>query len=367
MSTQTLPRSLTPSGVEGSSRAGQIVSLLPGTALLFGIGLAGKGLEQLCTWLRSARGIPAPRVEYVLWAILLGLFVSNVASVPRIFRPGIATYELWLKLGIVLVGAKFLFADMLHLGGLSLMLVFVELALSLTVMTLLGKLFRLPPKLTSLLAIGSSICGVTAIMAAQGAIDPDEEDTSTAIAAILTLGAIALFAFPAIGHALHMGQQPYGIWTGLAVDNTAEATVTGALYGDEAGRFAVLAKTARSAFIGFVVLGYAVYWASRGQASRVERKALFLWQKFPKFILGFVAISVLATAGFFTKGQLVSLSNLSKWAFLPAFAGVGLRTHLRDLVNQGWRPILVGVLGEIFIALVTLGLVFAAVHFGGMR
>lgn len=342
-------------------------SLLPGTALLFGIGILGKGLESLCNWLRIVHHLPAPRVEYVLWAIVLGLFLSNVLTVPRVFRPGIATYELWLKLGIVLVGAKFLFADMLHLGGLSLLLVFVELILSLTVMTLLGRLFRLPPKLTSLLAIGSSICGVTAIMAAQGAIDPDEEDTSTAIAAILALGALALFTFPAIGHALHMGQQTYGIWTGLAVDNTAEATVTGALYGDEAGRFAVLAKTARSAFIGFVVLGYAIYWASRGQAERVERKGLFLWQKFPKFILGFVAISVLATAGFFSKGQLNSLSNLSKWAFLPAFAGVGLRTQLRDLVNQGWRPILVGVLGEIFIALVTLGLVFGASRMGGLH
>ncbi len=350
-----------------TSRLAQVYALLPGTALLFGIGLAGKGLEGLGDWLRTAHHMPAPHIEYVLWAILLGLFLSNVVTLPRVFRPGIATYELWLKLGIVLIGAQFLFADILHLGGLSLLLVFIELALSLTVMTLLGRLFRLPPKLTSLLAIGSSICGVTAIMAAQGAIEPDEEDTSTAIAAILTLGAIALFAFPAIGHALHMGQQTYGIWTGLAVDNTAEATVTGAIYGDEAGRFAVLAKTARSAFIGFVVLGYAVYWASRGQATRVERKGLFLWQKFPKFILGFIAISILATSGFFTKGQLHSLSNLSKWAFLPAFAGVGLRTQLRDLVNQGWRPILVGVLGEIFIALVTLGLVFGAARLGGTR
>jgi uncharacterized integral membrane protein (TIGR00698 family) len=248
--------------------------------------------------------------------------------------------------------------DVLHIGGLSLVLVAVELILSLSVMTLLGRIFRLPPKLTSLLAIGSSICGVTAIMAAQGAIEPDEEDTSTAIAAILTLGAIALFTFPAIGHSLHMGQQAYGMWAGLAVDNTAESVVTGALYGDEAGRFAILSKTARSSFIGFVVLGYAVYWASRGKAAVVEHKGKFLWQKFPKFILGFLAISILATAGFFTKGQLTSLSNLSRWAFLPAFAGVGLRTNLKDLVGQGWRPLIVGILGEIFIALVTLGLVY---------
>jgi uncharacterized integral membrane protein (TIGR00698 family) len=363
LSTQTIPLP-TPTSTR-PPRHRQLLALLPGTLLLFAIGLAGKLLESLSIYLKQAHNIPFPHIEYVLWAIILGLLISNFITIPAIFRPGIATYELWLKLGIVLVGAKFVFGDVLRLGGMSLVLVFIELVLSLTVMTLLGRIFGLPPKLTSLLAIGSSICGVTAIMAAQGAIDPDEEDTSTAIAAILTLGAIALFTFPAIGHLLHMGQQSYGIWTGLAVDNTAEATVTGALYGDMAGRFAILAKTARSAFIGFVVLGYAIYWASQGKAHKVENKALFLWQKFPKFILGFLAISILATVGFFTTGQLNSLSNLSKWAFLPAFAGVGLRTQLRDLVNQGWRPILVGVLGEIFIALVTLGMVFVVYHHGG--
>jgi uncharacterized integral membrane protein (TIGR00698 family) len=317
--------------------------------------------------LRTQHHLPLPQIEYVLWAIILGLIVSNSAGIPAIFRPGVATYELWLKLGIVLVGARFLLQDVLHIGGLSLALVAVELILSLTVMTLLGRIFRLPPKLTSLLAIGSSICGVTAIMAAQGAIDPDEEDTSTAIAAILTLGAIALFTFPAIGHALHMGQQAYGMWAGLAVDNTAESVVTGALYGEDAGRWAVLSKTARSSFIGFVVLAYAVYWASKGQAQHVKNKPLFLWQKFPKFILGFLAISLLATAGFFSKGQLTSLSNLSRWAFLPAFAGVGLRTNLKDLVGQGWRPLMVGILGEIFIALLTLGLVYWSYNHGVAR
>ncbi|RXH55150.1 hypothetical protein GRAN_4254 [Granulicella sibirica] len=335
--------------------------------LLFGIGLLGKALEALCTYLRVKHHFPAPHIEYVLWAILIGLAISNTIGLSRWFRPGVATYELWLKLGIVLVGAKFLMQDVLHIGGLSLMLVAVELVLSLSVMHLLGRIFKLPPKLTSLLAIGSSICGVTAIMAAQGAIEPDEEDTSTAIAAILTLGAIALFTFPAIGHALHMGDQAYGMWTGLAVDNTAEATVTGALYSETAGRFAVLAKTARSAFIGFVVLAYAVYWSSRGQAAVVEHKGRFLWEKFPKFILGFLAISVLATSGFFSAGQLSSLSNLSKWSFLPAFAGVGLRTNLRDLVGQGWRPLVVGILGEIFIALITLGLVYWSYNHGVPR
>jgi uncharacterized integral membrane protein (TIGR00698 family) len=373
MPTQTIPIPMptaaepAPADIAAPLRPAALLALVPGVALLFAIGLLGKLLEHAFTILRSEHHLLLPQIEYVLWAIILGLVISNSFGVAAIFRPGVATYELWLKLGIVLVGARFLLQDVLHIGGLSLALVAVELILSLSVMTLLGRIFRLPPKLTSLLAIGSSICGVTAIMAAQGAIDPEEEDTSTAIAAILTLGAIALFTFPAIGHVLHMGQQAYGMWAGLAVDNTAESVVTGALYGQDAGRWAVLAKTARSSFIGFVVLGYAVYWASKGQAAVVEHKALFLWQKFPKFILGFLAISFLATAGFFSAGQLTSLSNLSRWAFLPAFAGVGLRTNLRDLVGQGWRPILVGVLGEIFIAALTLGLVYWSYNHGVSR
>ncbi len=350
-----------PSDSTDPLKPASLLATLPGIALLFGIGLLGKILQT------SAGRFHLPHIEYVLWAIILGLLVSNFVGVAAIFRPGVATYELWLKLGIVLVGARFLLQDVLHIGGLSLALVAVELLLSLTVMTALGRIFRLPPKLTSLLAIGSSICGVTAIMAAQGAIDPNEEDTSTAIAAILTLGAIALFTFPAIGHLLHMSQQAYGMWSGLAVDNTAESVVTGALYGQDAGRWAVLAKTARSSFIGFVVLGYAVYWASKGQAAHVHNKPLFLWQRFPKFILGFLAISVLATAGFFTKGQLGSLSSLSQWAFLPAFAGVGLRTNMKDLVGQGWRPLIVGILGEIFIAILTLGLVYWSYNHGVAR
>jgi uncharacterized integral membrane protein (TIGR00698 family) len=376
MSTQTIPMPIaadSPSSFAAPPDATvplkptSLPAFLPGIALLFAIGLLGKLLEHAFTVLSTEHHLRLPQISYVLWAILLGLIVSNFFGVARIFRPGIATYELWLKLGIVLVGARFLLQDVLHIGGLSLVLVAVELALSLSVMTLLGRIFRLPPKLTSLLAIGSSICGVTAIMAAQGAIEPDEEDTSTAIAAILTLGAIALVAFPAIGHSLHLGQQAYGMWAGLAVDNTAESVATGALYGQDAGRWAILAKTARSSFIGFVVLGYAVYWASKGQAAHVRNKPLFLWQRFPKFILGFLAISILATAGFFTKGQLGSLASLSQWVFLPAFAGVGLRTNMKDLVGQGWRPLAVGILGEVFIAIITLGLVFWSYNHGVAR
>jgi uncharacterized integral membrane protein (TIGR00698 family) len=355
-----------------------VFGLIPGIALLAAVGYAGKFIEQFIARYGKAHHLVLPNIEYVLWAIVIGLLIANTVGVPRIFRAGVATYEFWLKVGIILLGARFILGDILHLSGISFVLIFIELALALTFMTYLGKGFKLPGKLTSLLAVGSSICGVSAIIATQGAIEAEEEDSSVAIAAILALGAVSLVLFPLIGHLLHMSDHAYGLWAGLAVDNTAEATAAGALYSDTAGKFAVLAKTCRNACIGFVVLGYAIYWARKGQAAAVANKGAFLWKKFPKFVIGFLLISLIATLGTldpklyphwaglipygFTRPQIAALGNLSRWAFLLTFAGVGLRTSFKDLVKQGWKPFLVGAIGEVVIAIITLGLVLGADH-----
>src|ERR1700691_5820373 len=245
------------------------IALIPGLLLLAAVGYAGKFIELSINAYAKAHHTPFPDIEFVLWAIVIGLIIANTIGVPRIFEAGVATYEFWLKAGIVLLGSRFLLGDVLHLGGLSLLLVAIALTLSLTFMHLLGRAFKLKPKLTSLLAIGSAICGVSAIVAAKPSVDADDEDAYYAIAA-------------------------------------------------------------------------------------------FLWKKFPKFVLGFLLISLLAPIGFFTKPQLTSLTNLSRWALLLTFAGVGLRTNLRELGRQGWRPFAVGAIGEAFIALLTLGLVYGA-------
>ncbi|MCC5575960.1 putative sulfate exporter family transporter [Microtetraspora sp. AC03309] len=340
--------------------AARAAALIPGLLLLAAIGYAGKLAETGVKQLAESTGWSLPNIEYVLWAILLGLIITNTVGVHRIFRPGIATYEFWLKLGIVLLGARFLLGDVLKLGGVSLALVVIELFVAIGVVVLIGRWFKLGPKLISLLAIGSSICGVSAIIAGKGAIDADDEDASFAIAAILALGAFGLFAYPAIAHLIGMSAHEFGLWAGLAVDNTAEATAAGALYSDEAAKVAVLAKSTRNATIGFVVLGFALFWAARGQARAVGSRTRFLWAKFPKFVLGFLAVSVLATAGLIAKADLTSLGNLSRWAFLLTFAGVGLSTDFRAIRRQGLRPFAVGALAEVTVTVVTLGLVVAA-------
>jgi uncharacterized integral membrane protein (TIGR00698 family) len=224
-----------------------------------------------------------------------------------------------------------------------------------------ARFFGLSGKLGSLLAIGTSICGVSAIVASKGAIRARNSDVGYAIAAILALGAVALFTLPPLGHLIGLTDHEFGLWAGLAVDNTAETTATGYLFSDEAGKIAVLVKSVRNALIGFVVLGFALYWAARGEADELapglKAKAAFIWDKFPKFVLGFLAVSAIVTAGWLSKGQTANLANVSKWAFLLTFAGVGLNTNFRELARTGWRPLLVAVIGLVVVATVSLGLV----------
>src|SRR5277367_4015426 len=123
------------------------LGLLPGIALLFVVGYAGKFVEHFLNTYTKAHHITFPNIEYVLWAIIFGILIANTVGLPRIFRPGVATYEFWLKAGIILLGARFILGDILKLGGISLSLVFVAFTLSIAFMTWLGRAFKLGPKL----------------------------------------------------------------------------------------------------------------------------------------------------------------------------------------------------------------------------
>lgn len=332
----------------------------PGLLLLIGVGLAGKWLEPVvATYLGF-------KIEYVLLAILLGMVIRNLFGLPKLFEPGLLTYELWLKTGIVLLGARFFVNDLLRLGSVSLSLVVLEILVAIGIMLMLGRLFKLGDKLTSLLAIGSAICGVSAIIATRGAIQANDRDTTFAISAILALGAVGLFAYPAIAGFFGLSDHAFGLWAGLAVDNTAEAVAAGAMYSEASGDIAAIVKTARNATLGFGVLGFALYYASRGLTEQVTAKGRFIWQKFPKFVLGFLAFCALATAGLFGQAELTSLRNLYQWAFLLCFAGVGLQIDLREFKQVGLRPFVVGAIAEATVAIATFLMVFVADRYIGI-
>jgi len=348
------------------------VRLLPGVVLVVALAIGGKLLSN---WLQVVIAVAWIRslASNVIIAIVGGMLIGNLVPLPKIFAPGIGTYEFFLKVGIVLMGARFLVTDVARLGGIGLAMVVVEILFSIAFVGLFARLFGLPGKLGSLLSVGVGICGVSAIIGAAPSIEAKKEDTSYAIAVILIFGAAALVVYPLIGRLLSMSDKLFGVWAGLAVDNTAEAVATGAIYSKAALAYTTLAKLCRNALMGFVILGFAIYYSRRGMAKEVTHKGLFLWQKFPKFVLGFLGLSVLfslmaalfpsAEAHKFLSSKTGALRNLSEWAFQLTFIGVGLRTSFKDMVKAGAKPLVVGVAAEAAVAVFTIGMVFAVAGF----
>src|SRR6202040_948064 len=159
----------------------QFFQLIPGVLLLAAVGYAGKLLERNVGTYAKTHHWTFPNIEYVLWAILIGLAISNTVGVPQIFRAGVATYEFWLKAGIVLLGSRFLLGDVLKLGGVSLALVAIEIAGAIAFMTFLGRAFGLRPKLTPPAAGGFGVWGCRPIISPEGPYEREEEDSSFAI------------------------------------------------------------------------------------------------------------------------------------------------------------------------------------------
>ncbi len=328
----------------------RVFKFVPGVLLLLAIGLAGKTVAGYI-----------PHTEYVLFAIAFGALVSNLITVPAVFLPGLRTYEFWLKSGIVLMGANLAIQNVLQIGLTGLLLVITEMVIAITTARLLARGFHLSDRLGSLIGIGVGICGVSAIIGATGAIDADEEDATYAIATILIFGAIMVFLYPLLGSVIGMTDQVFGFWTGLSVDNTAEAVATGFAFSEGAGNISTVVKLSRNSLMGVVILAFALVYAKKGLTKEIEHKGRFVWERFPKFVLGFLLLSVLASMGFFSPAQVQNLTNLSRWAFLLSFAGVGMSLQLTKM-RAGIRPFLVGLGVEAVVALITLGMVMTFVH-----
>lgn len=298
-----------------------------------------------------------PHTEYVLFAIALGMLVRNVFPLPKFFGPGIASYELWMKTGVALLGARLVLQEVFLIGAGGIALVLIEIVVAIVTAAYLGRLFGLKEKLASLLGIGIGVCGVSAIISSTSAIEAEEDDAAYAIATILLFGAIMLFLYPALGTWLGLSDTAFGYWTGLSIDNTAEAVATGFAFSEAAGNVATVVKLSRNALMGLVVLIMALHYARKGITGHVPNKVAFLWNRLPKFLLGFLAFSLLATVGFITPGQAKILNNVSKWLFMLTFAGVGLSTDFKRM-KAGLKPFLVGFGVETIVSIVTFTLVY---------
>lgn len=292
-------------------------------------------------------------LSYIPMAILIGAFVSNTFGVHTALEKGVSTYELWLKAGIVLLGSQVAFTSL----GLSWLKALPLAALivggSMWVVLLLGRALKLPINLAVLLAAGTGICGVSAIIRVAQVVNADDEDIEYAVGAILVLGAAAIVLYPIIGTLLGLPQDVYGLWAGLSVNNTAEAVATGYSYGQHAGTLAIAAKLCRVILLGFVVALLALRLRGKGQFSATDYIRASVGM-LPKFVLLFFLVSILAGTSFISQQDQQTLSHISSWLFLLAFAGIGFKLRWENIRSVGVRPLVAVVLASVVMGGATL-------------
>ena len=316
-------------------------------------------------------------IEPVMMAIILGMILSNVWTPPKVMQPGLKfSVKKLLPLGIVLLGARLNFKEMLTVGADGLVLSIVETAVALLLLFFLTRLLRLPRKLGVLLGIGTAICGGTAIVATAPVIEAEEKDVAFSVATVTLLGLIAMFALPFLGHVLQLNDKQFGIWAGLAIHQTPQVVAAGFAYSSEAGQTATIVKLARVCLLAPVVfLVGLVYARQKLKTTGVrERKNINYAHLFPMFVLGFLAMALLKTCGLLPdltfhahKGILnpgdrsVSLAGLfedtSKFLITISMAGVGLETKFSAMRQTGMKPFAASLLAVLVVATLVLALI----------
>lgn len=308
-------------------------SLAPGLSVAVAVAAVARLVAQL---------LP-PALSEVLVAVLLGIVIANVGILPAATAPGLrAAVQRVLRLGIILLGARLSLGDVAQIGGGALLLVAATMTVAFTVALVLARIARLPRALAILVAVGTAVCGNSAIVATAPVIDAEDREVSFAVATITLFGTLAVFAYPLLGHALALPDAVFGTWTGVAVNDTSQVVAASAAYSSTARDIATVVKLVRNTLMAPLIVLIAWWWARYSvpvERSDVRRGVV---RAFPLFVLGFLFMAALRTAGIIDRSLAVPIDEVAKACILVALAGVGLSTRIAQLRVIGPRPFYVG-------------------------
>jgi len=337
--------------------------LLPGLFLTALLALAATPLSD---WIGvSLLGFSASPVSPVIVAIVLGMILGNTVRFPAVFEKGWDfSVRKVLRLGIILLGIRLSVFDVFRLGAVGVPIVVMCIAGAILLTGYLAKRLALPPRLGTLIAVGTSICGVSAIVAAAPAIDAEEEEVCYAIAVITIFGLAATLLYPYLAYAIFRHNAVLsGLFLGTAIHETAQVAGAGMIYADAfaspAGLdVASVAKMVRNVFMAGVIPLLAFLHARR-QSSPARRRGPGAARLFPLFIAGFVAMAVFRSIGDAAIGggrEAFGLWGPEAWSGLQglvkgwaafllvvALAGVGLKTRFASFKGLGPKPFLAGL------------------------
>lgn len=301
----------------------------------------------------------APVVGAPIIAITFGIVITNTLRGPfqiATLRIGDVS-RVCLKGGIILLGASLDLGIIVRTGAASLPVLAVTIAAGLGCSLLIGRTMRVDWRMRCLIGIGTTICGASAIAALAPVIRAKAEEIAYAISVIFFFNMLAVFAFPTIGHLLSLSDAGFGLWAGTAVNDTSAVVAAGFAYNHDAGTIATIVKLTRTTLIIPLVIGFGllVPWFEGWRAGEGESLVRRVYQAVPVFIVLFVVASLLNTLGLIGQfGPTVQL--VGRWVLVVALAAVGLQGHWRAFAGAGTRPLLLGLMTWVSVAVTSLAI-----------
>jgi uncharacterized integral membrane protein (TIGR00698 family) len=355
---------------------------LPSFACLFILSLAICTLGQ---WAQASRF----SLEPPLVALIVGLLISNLGVLPRRLDVGFRV-EFYIKIGIVLLGATVPFTLIVWAGPVAILQASIVALTTFLVIFFVGRRLGLDPRFAATLGAGGSVCGVSAAIAVASAVGARKEDTSVSIATVILWAIVMVFVLPPLARFLELPAGIAGAWIGTSEFADAAGLAAAQTYGGYAGSvpgiggsaeqaltaFTLMKVVGRDAWIGIWAFVLALIASARWEtaAPGVRPGGAQLWQRFPKFVLGFLIASLLITVVTrsyslaqynqqVTPALVTPLKDLRTWAFIFCFLSIGLTTRVRELAHGGMRPVVAftaGVLVNVALGFVLSDWVFAA-------
>lgn len=345
----------------------KIFKLLPGLTICIVIAILAELIHNLPFPPFTITGTAPHPIEPIIIAIILGIIFSNIINLPALKEGINFSTKKVLPAAIILLGAQLNLFEVLKISLHALLISTVCVVVIFIITLWLCKITHVGKRLGILIGIGTAICGSTAIVVSAPVIKARETEIAIAITTITLFGILAIFIYPLIGHVLKMSQWAFGVWAGIAIQAIPQVIAAGFAYGPQAGNISTVVKLVRVLLLAPMILALS-FWQARQKdlTHALEQVEKVKWTNYvPPFILGFILFVVLGTLGVFhdftIANQQIETLNLFKiisgFLLTIAMAAIGLNTDLRSFLKTGTKPMLIGFLSAILLAIFSLALI----------
>lgn len=320
--------------------------IVPGVVLSAALAVFAFQLHNI-----PALGIFSP----MIMAIPLGIGFHNLIGTPPRAVAGVKfSLRRILRFAIILLGLQLTAQQVVEVGGTGVAIIAATLIATFIATKWFGRVLGVERKLAELIAAGTSICGASAVIATNTVTKAADEDVAYAVACVTVFGSIAMFLYPALPGVLHLAPRAYGLWAGASIHEIAQVVAAAFQDGGSSGQFGTIAKLTRVSMLAPVVIVLGLMAARRGEHTQGNATA-----PIPYFVLGFVALVILNSLVAVPPHIKADIVLLTTFLLSLSLAAMGLETDIRKLAAKGLRPLALGAMSWLFIAVFSLGLVKA--------